>query len=72
MDYLLYHLSLIHILFCDIAINEDETHFSVYKAIKQALMERGIPEKEICFAGDAKTDKADLPSLVEIIKKQSA
>lgn len=48
----------VQIVFCDIAINEDETHFSVYKAIKQALMERGIPEKEICFAGDAKTDKA--------------
>lgn len=48
----------VQIVFCDIAINEDETHFSVYKAIKQALMERGIPEKEICFAGVAKTDKA--------------
>lgn len=48
----------VQIVFCDIAINEDETHFSVYKAIKQALMERGIPEEEICFAGDAKTDKA--------------
>lgn len=48
----------VQIVFCDIAINEDETHFSVYKAIKQALMERGIPEKEICFAGDAKTDNA--------------
>lgn len=48
----------VQIVFCDIAINEDETHFSVYKAIKQTLMERGIPEKEICFAGDAKTDKA--------------
>lgn len=48
----------VQIVFCDIAINEDETYFSVYKAIKQALMERGIPEKEICFAGDAKTDKA--------------
>lgn len=47
----------VQIVFCDIAINEDETHFSVYKAIKQALMERGIPEKEICFAGDAKTDQ---------------
>lgn len=48
----------VQIVFCDIAINEDETHFSVYKVIKQALIERGIPEKEICFAGDAKTDKA--------------
>lgn len=48
----------VQIVFCDIAINEDETHFSVYKAIKQALIGRGIPEKEICFAGDAKTDRA--------------
>ena len=48
----------VQIVFCDIAINEDAEHFSVYEAIKEDLIKRGIPREEICFAGDAKTDKA--------------
>lgn len=48
----------VQIVFCDIAINEDSEHFSVYEAIKEDLIKRGIPRDEICFAGDAKTDKA--------------
>lgn len=48
----------VQIVFCDIAINEDAEHFSVYEAIKADLVKRGIPREEICFAGDAKTDKA--------------
>ncbi len=48
----------VQIVFCDIAINEDDEHFSVYEAIKDELVRRGIPREEICFAGDAKTDKA--------------
>ena len=48
----------VQIVFCDIAINEDPEHFSVYEAIKENLIRRGIPRDEICFAGDAKTDKA--------------
>ena len=48
----------VQIVFCDIAINEDAEHFSIYEAIKASLVERGIPREEICFAGDAKTDKA--------------
>ena len=48
----------VQIVFCDIAINEDAEHFSIYEAIKKDLVERGIPREEICFAGDAKTDKA--------------
>lgn len=48
----------VQIVFCDIAINEDAEHFSVYEAIKADLIKRGIPSDEICFAGDAKTDKA--------------
>ena len=47
----------IQIVFCDIAINEDAEHFSVYNAIKDELIKRGIPENEVCFAGDAKNDK---------------
>ncbi len=48
----------VQIVFCDIAINEDAEHFSIYEAIKADLVKRGIPREEICFAGDAKTDKA--------------
>ncbi len=48
----------VQIVFCDIAINEDSEHFSVYEAIKSDLVKRGIPKEEICFAGDAQTDKA--------------
>lgn len=48
----------VQIIFCDIAINEDSEHFSVYEAIKADLVKRGIPKEEICFAGDAQTDKA--------------
>ena len=48
----------VQIVFCDIAINEDSEHFSIYEAIKAELVSRGIPRDEICFAGDAKTDKA--------------
>lgn len=48
----------VQIVFCDIAINSDAEHFSVYEAIKSDLVKRGIPREEICFAGDAKTDKA--------------
>ena len=48
----------VQIVFCDIAINDDSEHFSVYEAIKTDLVKRGIPREEICFAGDAKTDKA--------------
>ena len=48
----------VQIVFCDIAINDDSEHFSIYEAIKEDLVKRGIPRDEICFAGDAKTDKA--------------
>lgn len=48
----------VQIVFCDIAIREDDEHFSVYNAVRDELVQRGIPEDEICFAGDATTDKA--------------
>lgn len=38
--------------------NEDEGKFSVYNYIKAELIRRGIPQNEICFAGDATTQKA--------------
>lgn len=44
-------------IFCDIAVNSDGGRFSVYDYIKEELVRRGIPESEICTAGDAKDQK---------------
>lgn len=44
-------------IFCDIAVNDNDGKFSAYKAIKNKLIEKGIPEEEICFAGDAANEK---------------
>ena len=44
-------------IFCDIAVNSDDGKFSVYDYLKQELARRGIPESEICKAGDAETQK---------------
>lgn len=44
-------------IFCDIAVNSDDGKFSVYDYLKQELARRGIPENEICTAGDATTQK---------------
>lgn len=41
-------------IFCDIAVNSTDGKFSVYDYIKAELVRRGIPENEICTAGDAK------------------
>ena len=37
----------VQIIFCDIAVNDDDGHFSVYEAIKDELVKRGIPREEI-------------------------
>lgn len=39
----------VQIVFCDIAINEDAEHFSVYEAIKADLVNRGIFNKCLKF-----------------------
>lgn len=46
----------VQIVFCDIAVHADPENgkWSVYDNIKQELIKRGIPEEEICFAGDVK------------------
>ncbi len=44
-------------IFCDIAVNSDDGKFSVYDYIKEELVRRGVPEEEICAAGDAETQK---------------
>lgn len=44
-------------VFCDIAVNGDDGRFSVYDYLKSELVRRGIPENEICAAGDAQNQK---------------
>lgn len=44
------------IIFCDLSTPKSDGSFSVYDAIKKKLVELGVPEKEIAFIHDAKTD----------------
>ena len=60
----------VQIVFCDIAIHDNDGRFSVYKAVKDELIHRGIPENEICFAGDAKSDKQRADMFDELRKGQ--
>lgn len=57
---------LTQLVFCDLSTPKDNGSFSVYHDIKQKLIAKGIPEKEIAFIHDAKTDlkKAELFSKV--------
>ncbi|MBP2028228.1 N12 class adenine-specific DNA methylase, partial [Acetoanaerobium pronyense] len=48
---------LTQLIFCDLSTPKKEG-FSVYNVIKDKLLEKGIPEKEISFIHDANTDKA--------------
>ena len=45
------------IVFSDIGTPGPGKAFTVYNYIKEELIERGIPEEEICFIHDAKTDE---------------
>ena len=46
----------IQIVFCDIGTPTSNGKFNVYDALKDELISRGIPENDICFIHDAKTD----------------
>ena len=50
------------LLFCDLSTPKGEGEFSVYTDIRDKLIERGIPEEQIAFIHDAKTEtqKIDL------------
>lgn len=45
------------IVFSDIGTPGPGKAFTVYNYLKEELIERGIPEEEICFIHDAKTDE---------------
>lgn len=45
------------VIFCDVGTPGGNKEFSLYDYIKEQLINKGIPEKEICFIHDANTDK---------------
>jgi uncharacterized protein (UPF0305 family) len=44
------------IVFCDVGTPNSDGRFSIYDGIKEELIKKGIPEKEICFIHDAKNE----------------
>jgi hypothetical protein len=44
------------IIFCDVGTPNTDGRFSVYPYIKEQLIKRGIPEKEVCFIHDANSE----------------
>lgn len=54
------------LIFCDLSTPKGDGNFNVYDDIKNKLISKGIPEKEISFIHDANTDikKAELFSKV--------
>ena len=45
------------VVFSDIGVPNGSNSFNVYQFIKNELIKKGVPEKEICFVHDAKNDK---------------
>lgn len=54
------------LIFCDLSTPKNDGSYNVYSELKERLMAKGVPEKEIAFIHDAKTDakKAELFSKV--------
>jgi hypothetical protein len=44
------------IIFCDVGTPNSDGRFTVYPYIKEELIKRGIPEKEVCFIHDANSE----------------
>lgn len=44
------------LIFCDLSTPKYDGTFNVYEDVKKKLMEKGIPEKEIAFIHEAKTE----------------
>ena len=43
-------------IFCDLSTPKGDGSFNVYDDLKQKLMAKGVPEKEIAFIHDANTE----------------
>ena len=44
------------LIFCDLSTPKGDGSFNVYDDLKQKLMEKGVPEKEVAFIHDANTE----------------
>lgn len=44
------------IVFCDVGTPNKDGRFSIYTDIKEKLVQKGVPEDEICFIHDANTE----------------
>ena len=44
------------LIFCDLSTPKGDGSFNVYDDLKQKLIEKGVPEKEIAFIHDANTE----------------
>jgi hypothetical protein len=44
------------IIFCDVGTPNSDGRFSIYPYIKDALIQKGIPDDEVCFIHDAKSE----------------
>ncbi len=44
------------IIFCDVGTPNSDGRFSIYPYIKEALIQKGIPDDEVCFIHDAKSE----------------
>ncbi len=53
------------LVFCDLSTPKNDSTFSVYNDMRAKLIERGIPEKEIVFIHEAKTENQK----IELFKK---
>ena len=47
---------IIQLIFCDSSTPKKDGTFNVYDALKEKLMQKGVPEQEIAFIHDANTD----------------
>ena len=56
------------LLFCDLSTPKNEEEFSVYTDIRKKLIERGIPEEEIKFIHEAKTETQKLDMFRKVRK----
>ena len=61
------------LVFCDLSTPKPDAEFSVYTDIRQKLIERGVPESEIRFIHEAKTEvKGEVRVLLGSTQKMGA
>ena len=58
------------LIFCDLSTPKGDGSFNVYDDLKQKLMEKGVPEKEIAFIHDANTEAKKTELFGKVISGQ--